>query len=151
MLDLAKLKNAANANSNQGVYRGEPLMVVQRNHELCTIEESKRSEPLHDSESYYNVGPISQTIEATGHAPNMAGSIQRPGSSGSVKPGKLSTNGASSSNNTSGGPQLVATLNHRKGSSNHTNINKGSSSVSSRHSQNQALNRCGPHDPEEGI
>lgn len=111
-------------------------MVVQRNHELCTIEESKRSEPLHDSESYYNVGPISQTIEATGHAPNMAGSgsFQRPGSSGSVKPGKLSTNGGSS-NNTSGGPHLVATLNHRKGSSNHAaNIHQASSSVSSRHS-----------------
>lgn len=102
------------------------MVVQQRNHELCTIEESKRSEPLHDSESYYNVGPISQTIEATGHAPNMAGghgSFQRPGSSGSVKPGKLSTNGASSQNTSGGNHHMVATLTHgRKGSSIHANI-----------------------------
>jgi hypothetical protein len=96
VLDLNKLKNAAGY-----VPRGnERQQIVVIPHELCTIEESKRSEPLHDSESYYNnAGPISQTIEAaSGHTPNnmfTQGSFQRPGSSGSAKQGLKPTMHAS--------------------------------------------------------
>lgn len=87
VLDLAKLKNVNGGNNMMVNYQGN-----NRNHvELCTIEESKRSELLHDSESYNNAGPRSHTIEAAGGQNNTSYHSQprfdqsRPGSSSSIK------------------------------------------------------------------